>query len=437
MPTEAQFNALIQFRQATYACLGPARDAQFELVDAVLLTPAVRSFVALSLSPVFRRGWPSAYEALQDGQPDRDRLRSLYAAQMPSASRPLLAGDHTAWPRLSAPTLRERTVEHQPTPISGQKPITVGQGYSTLAWLPPGEEGSSWAVPLLHERIGAEEAPIPKAIAQLRRGTPVVSGRPISLWDSEYGNAPFVKGSADLPADKLCRLRPNLRLRRAPPPYGGCGRPALHGAKFKLDDPTTWGDPVEKAEVEDPRLGRVRVWRWQDLHFRPAAAHPMEVLRVERLEAKGTRRDPKDWWLAWIGQAPPPLAEGWRLYLRRFALEHWYRLAKQRLHWTLPRLSTPEQAEHWSDLMPLLTWQLWLARPLAIDGSLPWQKPQTRLTPERVGQGMGGVLARIGTPAQAPKPRGKAPGWPQGQPRRRRTRYPVVKKGRKRRRKAA
>lgn len=39
-----------------------------------------------------------------------------------------------------------------------------------------------------------------------------------------------------------------------------------------------------------------------------------------------------------------------------------YRLAKQRLHWTLPKLSTPEQSDRWSDLMPLITWQLWLAR---------------------------------------------------------------------------
>lgn len=211
----------------------------------------------------------------------------------------------------------------------------------------------------------------------------------------------------------------------------------MHGTKFKLKDPTPWGEPVEKVELAASRLGRVRVWRWLDLHFRPAAFHPMEVLRVERLEAKGPRRDPKELGLAWSGAAPLPVAEGGREYLRRFALDHWDRLAKQRLPWTLPRRSTPEQADPWSDLRPLLTWPLWLARPLAVDGPLPWQKPQTLLTPERVGQGMGGGLARIGTPAQAPNPRGTSPGWPEGQPRRHRPRYPVVKKGRNRRRKAA
>lgn len=40
----------------------------------------------------------------------------------------------------------------------------------------------------------------------------------------------------------------------------------------------------------------------------------------------------------------------------------WDRFIKQRLHWTMPSLKTPEQCERWSDLMPLMTWQLWLAK---------------------------------------------------------------------------
>ncbi|ELS34849.1 hypothetical protein Pse7429DRAFT_0038 [Pseudanabaena biceps PCC 7429] len=32
----------------------------------------------------------------------------------------------------------------------------------------------------------------------------------------------------------------------------------------------------------------------------------------------------------------PSLVQIWRLYLRRFAIDHWNRFAKQRLHWTLP-----------------------------------------------------------------------------------------------------
>ena len=79
--------------------------------------------------------------------------------------------------------------------------------------------------------------------------------------------------------------------------------------------------------------------------------------------------------------------------------------------------------------MPLMTWELWLARDIVADKPLPWQNSSTNLTPGRVAQAMGGVLAAIGTPAAQPKPRGKSPGWPEGQPRSRRIRYPTVKKG--------
>jgi hypothetical protein len=76
----------------------------------------------------------------------------------------------------------------------------------------------------------------------------------------------------------------------------------------------------------------------------------------------------------------------------------------------------------------VITWELWLARDIVSDNPLPWQRRIDKLTPGRVAQAMGGVLAAIGTPAKAPKPRGKSPGWKTGQPRQRRINYPVVKK---------
>ncbi len=103
-------------------------------------------------------------------------------------------------------------------------------------------------------------------------------------------------------------------------------------------------------------------------------------------------------------------------------------LRSQRLHWTLPHFGTTELAQRWSDLMPLLGWQLWLARETVQDNPLPWHKSQTQLTPGRVAQGFSAILAAIDTPAGDPKPRGKSPGWQKGQPRPKRTRYPVVKK---------
>lgn len=417
---------LQRFRQEAYNCLGRAHDATFELTDTVLLTRSAYCLADLSLCPVFRRSWPSLYEALQDSRPQRNKLMRLYIKQMPIDIRPILAGDHTSWSRPDAVTLQERTTEHSCSEIAGNRPITVGQGYSTLAWIP--ENSGTWALPLRHERITSWETPITKAIWQLKQACRQLKVRPLTVWDSEYGCAPFVLGTAALAADKLMRLRSNLCLFNPPPPYAGKGRPRVHGAKFKLNDATTWSVPAQTIEMDDPHQGRVRIQLWHDLHFLKAPKHPMSIIRVQRLDEQGTLRVAKPFWLAWMGEQMPPLKEIWLIYLRRFGVDHWYRFAKQRLHWTLPKLSTKQQCERWSDLMPLLTWELWLARECVHQQPLPWQKKSVHLTPGRVAQSIGAVLARIGTPACPPKPRGKSPGWPTGKPRAPRTRYPVVKK---------
>jgi len=88
---------LEEFRQAAHTHLGKAHDATFELTDAILLTRNVYCLADLSLSPVFRRKWPSIYEAIQDTRPDRDKLMELYIKQIAVEGRILLAGDHTAW----------------------------------------------------------------------------------------------------------------------------------------------------------------------------------------------------------------------------------------------------------------------------------------------------------------------------------------------------
>lgn len=428
---------LHHFRHAVYEQLGPARDALFELCDAVLTTPKPSSFAHLSLSPLFRRQWSSLYEALQDGRPDRTALMDLILDHVPehTPERPLLIGDHTAWPRLSARTLPERTYPHhadRQTALADGLPITAGFAFSTLALLP--EPGTRWVLPLMHERIGPDEKAPQVAARQLktlvealrRRGWP----RALALFDSQYGCAPFLKATSEVAVDLLFRLRSNRVVWGVPPPYSGRGKPCTHGHKFKLNAPETWPEPDEVLFVEDAKLGRVEIRCWRRWHFRKTPEREMSLLRVCCLD----KPKKKAMWLGFVGEQEPPLSELWCLYLRRFAIEHWYRFAKQRLHWTLPRFSTPVQHERWSDLMPILTMQLYLARSAMLDHLLPWQKPQPVLerTPGRVCQGMASLIAVIGTPSCFPKPRGKSPGWQKGRQRSRRVRHRIMKKGRKR-----
>ena len=86
--------------------------------------------------------------------------------------------------------------------------------------------------------------------------------------------------------------------------------------------------------------------------------------------------------------------------------------------------------------MPLMTWQLWLARDLVTQYRLPWQSATLNLSPGRVAQCIAGhpprsmflLLVQIGTPACAPQHRGKSNGRAIGFKCTPRTRYPVAKK---------
>ena len=103
------------FRQEAYSCLGRAKDATFELMDAVMLTRKAESLADLSLCPAFRRKWSSIYESLQDTRPQRNKLMKTYVEQIQKQEYILLAGDHTTWSRPNAKTLKERTYEHYRT----------------------------------------------------------------------------------------------------------------------------------------------------------------------------------------------------------------------------------------------------------------------------------------------------------------------------------
>ena len=150
----------------------------------------------------------------------------------------------------------------------------------------------------------------------------------------------------------------------------------------------------------------------------------MSLIQVQRVHPRSSVKKRRPLWLVWVGEQFLELKDIWTQYARRFerrkcvgfprlfhfavGVDHWYRFAKQRLHWTLPSLTTAKQCQRWSDLMPLMTWQLWLASDLVKDHHLPWQSSQKNLTPGRVAQSLLPLLVEIDTPTKDPQPRGKS-----------------------------
>jgi hypothetical protein len=129
-------------------------------------------------------------------------------------------------------------------------------------------------------------------------------------------------------------------------------------------------------------------------------------------------RDPKPVWL-WssrTGVTPAEVDRLWQAFLRRFDLEHTFRLFKQVLGWTAPKIRDPAAADRWTWLVITCHAQLRLARPLAADLRRPWERPAPpgRLTPARVRRGFRNIRATAAQPAGAPKPGKPGPGRPPG-----------------------
>ena len=101
----------------------------------------------------------------------------------------------------------------------------------------------------------------------------------------------------------------------------------------------------------------------------------------------------------------------WQSFLRRFDLEHTFRLFKQVLGWTIPKIRDPRAADRWTWLIIAVHAQLRLARPLADDLRLPWERPALpgRLTPARVRRGFRNIRAKAAQPGRCTETRQARP----------------------------
>jgi hypothetical protein len=282
-----QFTKLIEFRQAVYEHgLTRARDAQFELVDALLLSPMIRSFPELSLCPAFRRQWMSAYEAIRKGQQDQAWLERYFMRLVPTMAFSVFSLDSTAWPHPQAKVMEDlhATRVHSPTPAIDGGDIVVGHPYSALAWVP--EAGRSWAPPMSVRRILSEQTAVEAGVAQVEllcdeRGEEMLRFFHLIVADGAYGNHRFLGPLKNKPCGVVARLRRDRVLYGVPGPYSGRGRPRVHGERFAFKEPETWGAPNAMAELEDEHWGKVRLQRWDHLHARQDAKTSFSVILVE------------------------------------------------------------------------------------------------------------------------------------------------------------
>jgi hypothetical protein len=441
--------ALAGFRRGWRGCLGRWADVLFELTDAVLCAPGpVRSFPRLSLEPVMGRGHGSGYAGLAHGQVDQGALGVLLARSAPAAWPLVFAVDATTWPRCEAETSPGRGLYYHPSRQAKGQPVVPGWCWQLVARLNFSRD--SWTWPMSWVRIDPRHDAADVTIGQVRQvaaGLDRAGPVPWFCFDagSAYDPATLTHGLAGDRVQVLIRLRKNRRFFRDPLPRDSpIGRPRRHGPGFDLKDDATWGDPDACYHVSDRVYGQVSVRAWSGLHPRItrrgrwAGPGPVPIVRGWVIQVEVTQM-PKPGpvkhsvlWLWWAGpdRAIPDLAVAWRAYVHRFDIEHTFRFAKTTLGWTIPALRTPEQASRWTAITTAALAQLVLARPLAADQRLPWERPRPphRLTPGRIRRDFPRIRLTLPAVTNPRKPCRPGPGRPKGTTSPPAQRHPVIRK---------
>ncbi|WP_405836674.1 NF041680 family putative transposase [Streptomyces sp. NBC_01518] len=432
------------FRDIFHACMTARGDALFELTDALLCVEGqVTTPVDLTLTAEHRRGHGAMYDALNRGRIDTVRLGRLLAAlPQPTAAhgRLVLAVDVTNWLRPDAPCSPERLFCH----VYGRSgrasdQLVPGWPYSFVAALESGR--TSWCQLLDAVRLGPADDVAEVTAVQLRRVVEHLIAQErwregdadiLIVCDAGYDAPRLAYLLDDLPVEVLGRLRSDRVMRRPATrttalPQGG--RIPKHGPEFRLAKSETWGEPDAATVQATERYGLARTMAWDHIHPRlrhlsawidhngelPVLNGTLIRLEVDHLPGDATPV-PVWLWSSRTGLTCTDIDIRWQAFLRRFDLEHTFRMIKTTLGWTRPQLRSPEAADRWTWLVIAAHTQLRLLRAAAADLRRPWERPAEpgRLTPARVRRGFRNLRPYLACPARALRPSHPGPGRPLG-----------------------
>ncbi len=360
------------------------------------------------------RGHGALYDAVNTGRVEFDRLRTAIGAlPIPRAGdgRITLAVDVSNWLRPDAAVSPQRLFCHVYGRGRSADQFIPGWPCSFVAALETGR--TSWTALLDARRLTPADDATAVTAAQLREAVERLiaaghwaEGDPeiLIVADTGYDLPRIAHELHGLPVVVTGRVRsdrvfcfPAVNTYRR---QGG--RPSRHGVVFKLADRATWPDAAHATRTATTRYGTAVASGWDRLH--PRLTHRTTwlddegelpviegtLIRLEVAHLPG-ERDPKPVWLwaSTTGASAGLIDVLWQAYLRRFDLEHTFRMLKQTLGWTRPRLRDPAAADRWTWLVIAAHTQLRLARGRLADLRRPWERPAEprRLTPARVRRG--------------------------------------------------
>lgn len=450
---------LMQFRTELYQNMTNRADTLLELLDAICSNPTATSVVELSQTACFRRSYSNLFKAIEEWCAPKMLLPHLLRPYLPTPwQRPfwLLLVDVTTQPRPYGRTVADRGMVYQPTVVKGNKPVTIGHQYSSVALGLEPEAGvsGSWVLPLLtqrvatsqdKERVGGSQVDALLDDPQLPFGQELC----VEAVDSSYSKPSYLHAHRRHPnLVTIARAKSNRTFYHQFQPETeadkSAGHPQWYGDPFKLSGTAAPAVPDEtltrwETSVRGKRY-RIEIEAWHNMLMRgkraaPMHQHPFTLVRITRYDEEGKPVFKRPLWLVVLGDRRGELSleQIYLAYQARFDIEHFFRFGKQKL--LLTRFQTPEveREEKWWQLIHLAFAQLWLARHLTVALPRPWEHnlPAMKnrlISPTLVQRGFARIIRQLGTPAQPPKPRNISSGRALGVKLPQRPHQPVVVK---------
>lgn len=464
MAIKQHTNEFRQFRQILYQNFNKRADSAMELIDALCSYPAASSPVELSLSPLFRRTHTAVSKALSDVEWEKLSVAKLlhesHSIPVPEEQPFWLLGvDVTSQPRPFAQTLEDRGYVYHPNAVAGNTPVTIGHQYSTVVLIPEKEAGvtNSWVVPLDTRRVSTDADK--ELVGAEQVGTlldddtlPWHGDLVVEVGDTSYSKREYLHANRHHEnLVTIARVRSNRTFYHQfvyPDEKRPAHHPTWYGEVFKLPDEETWTTPDDEIRfTETSRRGKtytVVIQAWENMLMRgeqkptylPMHKYPFTLVRVTRYDENGNQAFKRPMWLIIVGQRRDELTllAIYEAYSARTNMEHFFRFGKQKLLLTANQTPETRHEERWWYLVHLAYVMLWMARHLAEHLPRPWERhlatsKNQEMSPTLVQRDFERLIQQLGTPAQAPKPRGKSPGRPDGTKLPTRPRRNVVVKG--------
>ena len=374
----------------------------------------------------------------------------------------LLMVDVTPNPRPYASTLKDRGMVYQPEVVKDKLPVTIGHQYSTVALGLEAEGGisASWVLPLMTVRVASDQDKELVGMEQIEKllkdeKLPFGQELTVEVADSSYSKPESLHAHRKYPnVVTLARSRGNRTYYRKYVPCAeaqeepGKGHPTWYGERFSLSEVETWHAPDETLSFpETSQRGKaytVVVQAWHNMLMTgktkpvklPMQECPFTLVRIVRYDKDGKPAFKKPLWLIVMGarREELTLVHLYEAYAARFDLEHFFRFGKQELLMVAFQTPEVEREENWFQLTHIAYAQLWMARQLVHCLPRPWERnlpamQQRHISPTLVQRDFARIIRHFGTPARPPKPRNISQGRPKGTICPKRTRHPVVVKG--------